>query len=306
MFTGMDDPLLLARHQGFVTARGAHALGISRSTLHRLVRADRLEHVPGGIYLLPEPRTPEQRHALVTRAVLSEDPFAHASHQSALALQDIPLIGVPLDRVHIADARASSRRRQSVHRHVLRDGDAVTRYEGWRTLALPLACLQLAARCGVRSGVVAADACLHRGLVEADELTAIIESGRLRRGLVAAREAARLADGTAESPGESLLRLVLNELPVTVSPQVEIAGTPYRVDFLVDGRVVVEFDGDIKYNGPDAVDVHAKEKARQAHLERLGYIVVRVKWAELGSPATIRSIVHAAVVRARAAAAGAA
>ena len=69
---------------------------------------------------------------------------------------------------------------------------------------------------------------------------------RQRRTLVAVLGA---VDPGAESPGESLARLVLKGLGLPVRSQVvlrDLDGVIGRVDFVVDERVVVEFDGLVK------------------------------------------------------------
>ena len=65
------------------------------------------------------------------------------------------------------------------------------------------------------------------------------------RGAARARALPSLCSGLAESPGESLLRLRLQRMglePVEQYTMPWVEGNP-RVDFLVEGRLVVEFDG---------------------------------------------------------------
>ena len=110
-------------------------------------------------------------------------------------------------------------------------------------------------------------------------------------------------DPTAESPGESLTRLLLGGLGLSFRSQVEIrdaAGFVGRVDFLVEGRVVVEFDGLSKYAAADGREALAREKAREDRLRALGYEVVRLTWADLDRPEKVARLLREA--RARAAA----
>ena len=109
-------------------------------------------------------------------------------------------------------------------------------------------------------------------------------------------------DDRAESVGESRTRLVLTDAGFLVESQVEIfdAGTFVgRVDLLVDGCVIVEFDGLMKYDGIDGRAALAAEKAREEHLIRLGYEVVRIVWADLADPLAIVARVRAARAVAR-------
>jgi very-short-patch-repair endonuclease len=73
-----------------------------------------------------------------------------------------------------------------------------------------------------------------------------------------------------------------------------------RVDHLVDERVVVEFDGLVKYAGAEGRDALAAEKAREDLLRSLGYEVVRLTWADLDRPQRVDALVRAARDRARA------
>ncbi|MEO7070654.1 MAG: hypothetical protein ABI131_09215, partial [Nostocoides sp.] len=79
-----------------------------------------------------------------------------------------------------------------------------------------------------------------------------------------------------------------------------------RVDFLVEGLVVVEFDGLVKYEGAQGRAALAAEKARESQLVDLGFEVVRVVWSELDDPAELARRVRKALKRARERAAAAA
>ena len=85
-------------------------------------------------------------------------------------------------------------------------------------------------------------------------------------------------------------------------PQVEVRDARgvvvARVDWLVEGtRVVVEFDGKVKFADGDPARLWA-EKKREDRLRALGYTVVRITWADLERPgavaAKIRAGLHAA------------
>jgi very-short-patch-repair endonuclease len=106
-----------------------------------------------------------------------------------------------------------------------------------------------------------------------------------------------LADAACESPGESLTRLILNGLRLPYESQVPLydeRGLIGRVDFLVAGRVVVEFDGLVKYAGAEGREALAAEKRREDRLRRAGYAVVRITWAELSDPAALVRRIRAA------------
>ena len=71
-----------------------------------------------------------------------------------------------------------------------------------------------------------------------------------------------------------------------------------RVDFLVGGHVIVEFDGAVKYKTGDGA-VLFQEKQREDRLRELGFEVVRVIWSELDRPAEVIGRVQAALARTR-------
>ena len=113
-------------------------------------------------------------------------------------------------------------------------------------------------------------------------------------GAAAVRRALADVDGRHESPGETLTARVMRDLGYSLEPQVWIG--PYRVDFLVTGpRVIVEFDGAVKYDDRQAI---VAEKRREDDLRRRGYVVVRLMWSDLHDPARVRRLVVAALTAA--------
>jgi very-short-patch-repair endonuclease len=126
------------------------------------------------------------------------------------------------------------------------------------------------------------------------------------------RSALDRVDGRHESPGETLLGHALHVMGVASTPQLAITDGSFRavVDFLVDKRVVIEFDGRVKYGRPsDTPDPFGRkqspeqvlwqEKAREDHLRELGYEVLRVTWADLQNPIALAARIRAAIERAR-------
>lgn len=159
------------------------------------------------------------------------------------------------------------------------------RYEGW-----------------VR-GVVAGDKFLRDGGTR-DELAAEIERLRGCKGVAEAREMLQLVDERSESPYESLARVLFQrELGLSVVPQVwALEGV--RVDLLVEGCVVVEIDGRVKYDGrtysTDVADVVYRERQREIRLQRAGFEVLRFTTSELfKKPQWCCKLVDAAVERMR-------
>lgn len=153
---------------------------------------------------------------------------------------------------------------------------------------------------GPESALVAADAALARGLVTTVELAQAVDRLAGHPGLAAVRVALPAADGRHESPGETRTAYLLRALGFEVHPQVELVaeGRRYRADFRIRGtRVLVEFDGAVKYADPRAL---FQEKQREDALRRAGWVVVRLVWADLADPAEIRRRVRRAIGQAAA------
>jgi len=110
-----------------------------------------------------------------------------------------------------------------------------------------------------------------------------------------------LVDPRSESVGESRTRLVLVAAGLEVRSQVKVVDRGAilaRVDLLVAGRVVVEFDGAVKYADDASGRTLYTEKKREDRLRELGFEVVRVTWADLAHPEVVLQRVRAALVRA--------
>lgn len=164
------------------------------------------------------------------------------------------------------------------------------------SVSVAVACVQLAARYGFEAGVCAMDSALQsRRCTIADLEAAVAHVAPRWHSRV--RLAIEFADARSESVGESRTRIILRDAGFTVVPQFEVRQGQRllgRVDFLVDGLVVVEFDGMVKYSGADGRQALAAEKRRESDLTRVGYEVVRVIWPELDRPIDLVRRVFAA------------
>lgn len=146
-----------------------------------------------------------------------------------------------------------------------------------------------------------ADSALHRELADRFRLRAVLADCHPWPGINRAEAVVAFADPNAESPLESVSRVVLAEqgLPPPET-QVEIAdeaGPFARVDFLWRAfRTIGEADGLEKYSDPGVLRA---EKLRQERLEAAGYQVVRFTWHDVtAEPSRTAHRVHAAFARA--------
>jgi Protein of unknown function (DUF559) len=177
-------------------------------------------------------------------------------------------------------------------------GEPVT--TDWGPASDPAAALvQHAVDRGIVPGVVSADAALRGGLVSGSALAAAAEAVATWPHASRAASMLRLVDGRRESVGESRCGVALAMAGIVATPQVTISdergGFVARVDFIVDGtKLVVEFDGKVKYASGDA-GVLWDEKRREDRLRRLGYVVVRITWAQLERPGAVAAAVRSAL-----------
>jgi Protein of unknown function (DUF559) len=208
------------------------------------------------------------------------------SHESAAAMYGLPLLAAPRRPRLTTIGNGGGEQDILVHSAGLRD-DERTDWFGVPITTVARTVIDLARNTGVRAGLVAADAALAECLASADELGAAVERATRWPGVRGARRVVELASPLAESPLESLTRLLVVDAGLP-TPQLQIwvrtAYQRYRVDGLWPDRAVVfEADGLLKYAAQ--LDLH-REKLRQEELERAGYRVVRVTWDDVWSHPT--------------------
>ncbi|MGL5851434.1 MAG: type IV toxin-antitoxin system AbiEi family antitoxin domain-containing protein [Phycicoccus sp.] len=298
------DPTLLElaeSQHGILTTTQLAAAGLSPPTLVALVRTGTLQHPGRGLYLVASMASDDRvaRHRQLVAGAFALYPDAVLTSASALLAQDLPVWGADLGRPTILRPVNRSGGVGCFWVRVQRWGRAVidTPWGPAATVADALA--QLAVDAGIGPGVACADAALRLGLVTPAAMSEAVDAmGSWPRRCRAVTMNA-LADGRRESVGESRVGAVLAGAGIAVVPQYEVrdesGALVGRVDFLVEGtRVVIEFDGKVKYGSGDA-DVLWREKKREDRLRRLGYVVVRLTWADLETPGVVVARVRAAL-----------
>jgi len=294
---------------GLFTSSDARRCGYTSGTLRTMERDGGCVRVTRGVYAAhAADLSAEDFHRRLTRAMLLRyDGRAMASHQSTLMLHGLPVHGVDLRRVQLTSRVGLKTRRGAdycLHRPV---GGAAVEAEGWPSVHPAVALIQTAIAAGAGAAVVSADAALHRDLVSPADLAQARVLIGSRSGSRAAAVMLELADSRSESPGESRLRLGLVLRGIRVVPQVVIRDDAgrfvARVDLMVEGtKVIIEFDGMMKYRGVGGEQALIEEKLREDRLRSLGYLVIRITWRDLGDPGRIAARVRAAIAQFRAAA----
>ena len=146
-------------------------------------------------------------------------------------------------------------------------------YEG-HCLSTPIRTfIDIARYHGFLEGLIAADYLLRRG-IERDAIEKEIRKMGRAKGIGVARRCLEHAIPNSDSAYESLARGLLIEAgigPVVAQAQIE----RYFADLLVQGWLIIEIDGEIKYERDDAGEVWKKEFSRQKRIGNKGYVILR-------------------------------
>jgi len=142
---------------------------------------------------------------------------------------------------------------------------------GFGVCSLTLALVQVARCQGPECFFAAFESAWRRGLLTR-RMRADVR-GRLPAGM---RWLVDLARPDADSGLESLLRLRLHRLGITLQTQVWIPEIRGRVDFLLDGVLILETDGRENHDG---VSLRHRDLVRDAMTAALGYDTLRFDYA---------------------------
>jgi hypothetical protein len=268
----LPDPIMFTSDQ-------ALAAGWTHSALKNAVRRGRLMRPRRGLYAPAASATPELAAIAAARAI----PDAVVSHRSATLLHALPLLGPRPSLPELTVPPRGNMNHSSVHlyRAALRPEDVVL-IGGTAVTSVPRSLIDLARHRSLNTAVAAIDAALHDRRTTAEELAGVLHFcwnwPRIRR----AQRAVALADGRAESPLESISRLLMPRLGFPAPEPQKLIFDRYglllaRVDFYWDEvGVAGEADGRGKYD--DERPVYPEEKERQEILEDLGLVIVRWGW----------------------------
>lgn len=295
---------LATSQHGMLTTAQLTTAGLSSPDLAALVTRGVLRHPGRGLYAVAGFASPDPliwHRQLIAGAFLLY-PDAVISGASALLAHGIPVWGTSLVKPRLARPRDRSGGMRAFT--LRRAHDDLGRSESpWGPcVPLPLALVEHTLDNGIVPGVVSADAALNRDLVSLDALAATVTYVRSWPRSSRAKAMLRLCDGRRESVGESRTGVTLSFLGFEVTPQVTVRddGGRFvaRVDWLIVGtQIVVEFDGRIKYQDGNGVALF-EEKKREDRLRALGYVVVRIIWADLDNPKLIEAKIRRALLAA--------
>lgn len=278
----MRDSELGTSTAGVWTTAAARAAGLSRSQIATRLADGRWQRVRRGAYadggVIPDALMRASAAVQVTAGVAAGRTAARV-HGLPLVDDDDPATGrfeLPYDDVAV---RQDRRHRVTLQTARLQVALADVQVLRGVPVLTPLRTLVDLARVLRPDALVCAfDAALHRGLVQRVELERAVENRRWRTGGPVLRTALALADGRAESPQETLARLLFLPVLPGLVPQVVVLDHVFRPVARLDLgderiRLGVEADGATWHAGRAAQD-------RRRDF-RTGWTIERCTWWEV-------------------------
>lgn len=224
------------------------------------------------------------------------------SGRAAARLQEIEILGTdPLVDLQLLDGKKPVAKRfwpaGVIYRSTYLPATQITEEHGMRTTRILRTVADIARFHGVLDGVVALDSVRRRwpGLTLEQLETGLL--GKFSyRGISRVREALHLSIPNSGSVPETLARFLLLRagLPEirSIQPQARIHYGPYgqyfEVDLLINGWLIIEIDGEVKYDDETygkVAEIIKDERDREKILQNLGYVVVRVGYRHMSSRA---------------------
>lgn len=239
---------LAGRQHGVVTRRQLLALGFTGHAIDHRVAAGRLHGLWRGVYAVGRPSV--SPHGRWIAAVLSCGDQALLSHRSAAALWGILRPFNDID-VEVVVPRDNVRRRPGITVH--RRTNASTRrvVDGIPVTDVVTTLVDLATCVGDALLVRAINQADHLDLIDAHELSSLVESLPRRSGLVRLRS---LLDEQGSGFADTLLELKFLRLVRVVglpAPELQVYVNGFRVDFYWPQLgLVVETDGPRDHRTP--------------------------------------------------------
>lgn len=271
-------------------------LDVSPAEIRRLARSGELVRLRRGAYTTAEHWASLDPYAgrpllLARAAIVMMRRGWVLSHDSAAHAWGLPILAPSEPLVHITrPGFTNAWTEYGVRHHLARFAPGqLAQVAGLPVLDLARTAVDIARERGVVHGVVACDAALQRGVLRA-ELEAAYAAMEHWPGVRGARAAVRMADAGAESPHETLTRLLVAEAglgEIDTQFPVRTAEGVRWCDMRV-GNHVVEADGFVKLvpvaDGGVATrpshEVARDERRRERLLKDEGLGVSRVYWED--------------------------
>ena len=296
----MDQALQLITDTGVALRRELIEFGVTDRELAASLRHGVLRRVRQGAYTTPDrwdTVTDVARHKLLCTSVMrSLGPRAALSHTSSLVMQNVPVWAANLGIVHVTRLDGGVGRTDAgVHHHEgeLHRSELVVTPDGLLATSPPRAVIEHGTLHSMESTLVSADGALHLGRCDDRELADQFVRMERWPGTQHLQLVVRLADGRAESPGETRSRFLCWRYGLPAPDlQFEVYDEHGQLVGVTDlawpeHRLLGEFDGRMKYGrglrpGQDPGDIVFNEKRREDRLREITqWAMIRLVWSDL-------------------------
>lgn len=296
----MDPLRVLADAQDYFTRSDALRAGCDDNAIRRALRSRTWMRIRQGVYTFPDIWSGLDevgRHLAAARAVVRKlGPAVALSHVSAALDHGMLVWGADLSTVHVTRLDGGAGRTEAgvKHHEAFCVDDELVQRDGYVTTRPARAAVEAGLGRGAEAALVTFDNGLFQGLFDRADLDRAFGVVSVWPGARALQVAVRLADGAAESVGESRARYLCyaHGLPAP-ELQFHVYDARGRLVGIADmawrkHRLLGEFDGRVKYGrllkpGELPGDAVFREKVREDTLRELtGYAMVRLVWADLG------------------------
>lgn len=308
----MDPLRLLVELRGFFTRLEAREMGYDDRAVARAIRCGLWHRIHRGYYTFSDHwlvLDPVGRHLVTAFAVQHSLGDAVAlSHVTGALLHNIATWGIDLRRIHVTRLdKGAGRIERGVIHHQGDVGNDVVEVGGHLVMAADRCVIETGTLGSAEAAYVSINSFLNRELGTQEELTARFEEMTHWPNTRRLHVPIRIADGGAESPGESrgIWLCWSNHLPrpetqhMVYDENGALLGT---TDWWWPGhRLLGEFDGKVKYGrllkpGQDPGEVVFAEKQREDLLRRVSRCgMVRLVWSDYDRPRTAAARIRRAL-----------
>ncbi|MBU5655007.1 endonuclease domain-containing protein [Corynebacterium aurimucosum] len=238
-------------------------------------------------YVIPLHRwlhlNPWERETAEVYAHARAAPRATLLGKAAARIHGIPTLTTPSEYFATVPSNSVPQRskRQYFRYKQTKLNNQVTEVHGIRVTSLARTAIDIARFDGFVEGLVAADYVRSRR-VSKDTLNWVLGNMGRVKGVADARRAVEHSVNSSESPWESYARALILDtgLPAVRSLRAQYRVNQYYADLAINGWLLIEIDGNVKYEN-ELEEVIRAEHQRQKALLNQGFVVLRFSPQEL-------------------------
>lgn len=294
-------PMNAVRGTTIFTTQKLLDTGYSQKAISRAVKQKKLLPLRRSIYVETERWNslyPSEKHLVQMQALAQLSNYVFTHESAALAL-GLPLLAVP-QNIQVQALPASRGRVVGVQKHYYGQAPEIVKVMGLRVTSPAQTLVDCSKKLSPVAALCIADGALHRQILTQQQAQSALLSAQ-GRGVRSCRRVAELMSPLAESPGETLTRFALVQAGFDFIEQfwVYTSAGNFRADFVIRGfKLIIEFDGDVKYSNNVGQALLAERKRERA-LQNEGWTIVRLEWKDVQDSDRVAEMVRTALGRAQ-------